>query len=239
MNIILFSPDEVQLPLPRSDERARHILTVLRRKAGDSCDVGLINGPRGRAVLQQVTTDHLLLSFAWGELPAPLAPIQLVVGLPRPQTARDLLREGAALGVAGLSFAATDRGEASYADSSLWRTDEWKKLLVAGAAQAFCTQLPQVESGLPLRDIVERLPADALRIALDNYEASAGLAELPVGRPPAVTLAVGGERGWSAAERELLREKGFVLAHLGSRVLRTETACIAGITLLKAKLGWL
>ena len=51
------------------------------------------------------------------------------------------------------------------------------------------------------------------------------------------TLALGAERGWSAAERELLLQQGFLFVHLGERVLRTETACIAAITLLKAKLG--
>ncbi|MBP7483295.1 MAG: RsmE family RNA methyltransferase, partial [Lacunisphaera sp.] len=52
-------------------------------------------------------------------------------------------------------------------------------------------------------------------------------------------LALGAERGWSAAERTLLRASGFTFTHLGERVLRTETACIAALTLLKAKLGWL
>jgi len=58
---------------------------------------------------------------------------------------------------------------------------------------------------------------------------------VPAGRP--VTLALGAERGWSPAERTLLRESGFTFGHLGDRVLRTETACIAAVTLLRAKLG--
>jgi RsmE family RNA methyltransferase len=52
-----------------------------------------------------------------------------------------------------------------------------------------------------------------------------------------VVLAFGAERGWSAAERALLRESGFTFAHLGERVLRTETACLVAITLIRAKLG--
>ncbi|HLF76144.1 MAG TPA: 16S rRNA (uracil(1498)-N(3))-methyltransferase, partial [Dehalococcoidia bacterium] len=38
-------------------------------------------------------------------------------------------------------------------------------------------------------------------------------------------------------ERQSLRDAGFELVHLGRRILRTETACVAGITLLKARLG--
>ncbi|MES1168853.1 MAG: 16S rRNA (uracil(1498)-N(3))-methyltransferase, partial [Oleiharenicola lentus] len=66
MNIILFSPSEVELPLPRPDPRARHIIEVLRREPGDSFDAGLINGPRGKATLRAVTDQGLVLAFEWG-----------------------------------------------------------------------------------------------------------------------------------------------------------------------------
>ena len=65
MNIILFSPSEVELPLPRRDARARHILTVLRRQPGDQFDAGLINGPRGKATLVEVGPEALQLALAW------------------------------------------------------------------------------------------------------------------------------------------------------------------------------
>lgn len=240
MNIILFSPAEVQLPLPGNDARSRHILTVLRRRPGDGFDVGLINGPRGKAILESIGADgSLALAFAWGEAPPPLAPIRLIVGLPRPQTARDILREGAAIGVAALDFVRTERGEPGYVHSSLWSSREWETLLVAGAAQAFCTRLPVVRHGQPLAGTVEALPADVTRIALDHYEAAGALGRvgLPEGRE--IVLALGAERGWSPAERNLLRQHGFTFAHLGERVLRTETACIAAVAVLKARLGLL
>jgi len=238
VNIILFSPSEVELPLSRQDNRARHILAVLRRQPGDSFDVGLIDGPRGKATLVEVRDADLRLAFTWGQPPPPLAPIRLILGLPRPQTARDLLREGAALGVAGMDFVRTTRAEASYAQSSLWTSDEWRQLLTAGAAQAFCTRLPAVRHGHALADAIAALPAGCVRLALDNYEASAALADLALPAAPAVALALGAERGWSDDERALLREKEFRFVHLGARVLRMETACIAAVTLVKARQGW-
>jgi RsmE family RNA methyltransferase len=96
--------------------------------------------------------------------------------------------------------------------------------------------VPELRHGLSLAEAIALLPLTGTRIALDNYEAAAALSGLPVPALPA-TLAVGAERGWSDGERALLRAHGFALAHLGTRVLRTETACIAAITLLKAKLG--
>lgn len=238
MNIILFSPEEVQLPLAGTDFRVRHILTVLRRKPGDTFDAGLINGPRGKGTLRAIGTDGALtLSFAWGDPPPPLAPLRLLVGLPRPQTARDILREGAALGVAAMDFVRTERGEPSYAQSSLWSSREWESLLVAGAAQAFCTRLPAVRHGHALAKALEALPADCTRLALDNYEAPQALGRTEVAAGVPVVLALGSERGWTAAERELLLRRGFLFVHLGERVLRTETACIAAISVLRAKMG--
>ncbi len=239
MNIILFSTTEVELPLARRDPRARHILEVLHRQPGDEFDAGLINGPRGKATLKAITDDSLILSYAWGTPPPPLAPIHLIIGLPRPQTARDILREGAALGVASMDFVCTERMDPGYSLSSLWNSAERQNLLIAGAAQAFCTRIPVVQHGRSLAETIAALPAGCAHVALDNYESPGALSGLNLAHQSTVALALGAERGWSAAERDLLRAHGFVFAHLGERVLRTETACIAAVTLLKAKLGLL
>ncbi|MBI2815064.1 MAG: RNA methyltransferase [Opitutae bacterium] len=239
MNIILFRPAEITQPLPRQDPRARHILAVLRRQPGDSFDAGLLDGPRGKGTLVSVTPEHLTLAFAWGEPPPPLRPLILVIGLPRPQTARDILREATTLGVAAMHFVRTDRGEAGYAESTLWRSGEWQDCLITGAAQANCTRLPEVTHGRALRAALASLPAGAARLALDNYEAKAALATCNLIDDKSAVLALGAERGWSAAERELLRGSGFTLVHLGERVLRTETACLCALTLLQARLGWI
>jgi len=239
VNIILFSPPEVQLPLSCSDPRANHLLKILHRRPGDTFDAGLINGSRGKGTLVAIGEHALTLTFSWGEPPPPLSPIHLLIGLTRPQTARDLLREMTSLGVAALHFVRTERGEASYASSTLWRTDEWRTHIIHGAAQAFCTRLPEVTHGRSLAEAAAALPADTHRFALDNYEASAALATCPLNSRPPVALALGAERGWSAAERAWLRNHQFTLVHLGARVLRTETAAIAAVALLKGRLGWL
>ncbi|MBI5382185.1 MAG: 16S rRNA (uracil(1498)-N(3))-methyltransferase [Opitutae bacterium] len=238
MNLILFTPDEAARPLPVADPRAVHLLTVLRRREGDTFDAGLIDGPRGKGTL--VARDHvaLTLSFAWGEPPPPLDPITLLVGLPRPQTARKILQEATALGVAAIHFVATEKGEPSYAQSTLWSSGEWRRHALAGAEQAFCTRLPAVSWGRPLAELVAALPpATHQRIALDNYEASVALGQCPLRDDTAVALALGPERGWSAQELAVLRAGDFTLAHLGTRVLRSETAAVAAVALLKAKLG--
>lgn len=234
MNLVLFTPEEIPRPLPRSDPRAAHVLSVLKRQPGDSFDAGLINGPHGRGTLLAVGTDNLTLSFVWGGPPPPPEPVTLIIGLPRPQTARDILRDATTLGVSAMHFARTEKGESSYAQSSLWTTGEWQRHLVTGAAQAFSTLIPEITHGQTLVETLAALPTATQRFALDHYEATASLGSLRVAPTTQVVLALGPERGWSAEDRTLLRSHGFSLVHLGSRVLRCETAVIAALTLLKA-----
>ena len=236
VNLILFEPAEVAAPLPRSDRRAAHILDVLRRKAGETFDAGVLNGPRGKGTLVAVNPDSLTLAFEWEAPPPPLDPFELIVGLPRPQTARDILREATTLGVSALHFVKTEKGDANYARSTLWSSGEWRRHMIPGAEQAFDTRLPQVTHGRPLAEVLTALPAQGTRIALDNYQAPTSLGQIP-SVTYYVTLAVGPERGWSATERDTLRSHGFTLVHLGARVLRTETAIIAAIAIINAKLG--
>ncbi len=239
MNLILFEPGEIDRPLPRDDPRAAHLLRVLRRREGDTFDAGLVDGPRGRGTLAAIGPDALTLAFSWGDAPPPLDPLTLIIGMPRPQTARDILRDATALGVGAMHFVAADKGEPGYARSALWASGEWRRQLIAGAAQAFTTRLPAVTRGASLVETVGTLPDGIARVALDNSAAGGPLAQLDLTGARAVALALGAERGWSAAERAILRGAGFTLAHLGPRVLRTETAVTAAVAVIRAKLGLL
>jgi RsmE family RNA methyltransferase len=237
VNLVLFTPTEIGAPLPRHDRRAAHILDVLRRKAGDTFDAGMIDGPRGKATLTAIAADTLTLSFVWETPPPTVEPITLIVGLPRPQTARDILRDATTLGVGVIHFVRTEKGDGNYAQSSLWSADEWRRHVIAGAEQAFATRVPEIVHGHSLAEAIATLPPASTRLALDNYESPASLGQHPVRDGETVALAIGGERGWAGAERDSLRGAGFALVHLGPRVLRTETACTAAVAIIRAKLG--
>lgn len=238
MNLVLFSPDEIARPLPRADRRAAHILKVLRRKPGDSFQVGLVNGPLGKATLVHDAPEALHLGFVWDTI-APPTPHShtLIVGLPRPQTARDILRDATTLGATALWFVATERSEPSYAASRLWSTGEWKQHVLAGAEQAGSTFMPEVRSGDTLEAALAALAPESICLALDNYEASERLADVAVPPQRGVAIAIGPERGWTQRDREALRRRQFRFAHLGRRVLRTETAVVAALSLIRAKTG--
>lgn len=222
-----------------TDRRARHIVEVLRRAEGDTFDAGLINGPRGRGTVTKITATSLSLAFDPVVPPTSPAPIRVIIGLPRPQTARDILRDATTLGVEELHFVRTEKGEPNYGQSTLWSSDEWRRQVLIGAEQAFDTQVPTVTHGGTLTSAIAGAPKGngVIRIALDNYESPAPLGKIALSEGSRVVLAIGSERGWSAAERDLLRKEGLQFAHLGNRVLRTETAVVAALAIVRANLG--
>jgi RsmE family RNA methyltransferase len=233
VNLVLFEPAEIASPLPLADPRARHLLEVLRRRPGDTFVAGLVDGPLGTATLLAIDQDALHLAFTPASTPPPLPPLTLLLGLPRPQTARDLLRDATTLGVAALHFVTTDRTDPNYASSSLWTSGEWRRHLLAGAAQACDTRLPSVTWTQTLAGALAALPPTHTRLALDNYEASTPLASAlrPLAVPRPLALAFGPERGWAGPDRDRLRAENFTLCSLGPRVLRLETAVVAALSL--------
>ncbi|TGP22191.1 RsmE family RNA methyltransferase, partial [Mesorhizobium sp. M2D.F.Ca.ET.232.01.1.1] len=52
-----------------------------------------------------------------------------------------------------------------------------------------------------------------------------------------IVIAIGPEGGWSPRDRDQLAAAGFQGLQLGQRILRTETAGLAAIAALQARLG--
>ncbi len=240
MNLVLLTPAEADAgALPAGDERARHLLKIVGVKAGSSFFVGVPNGPRGKATVADAT-DGLKFSVAWETRIQERLPLAFVIGLPRPQTAKKALFELTSLGVSAIHFFKSEKGDPAYATATLWRDGEWRDEVARGAEQAFSTRLPEVAVhdtlAHALNAAAASLPAGCARVAPDVYEAAGPLGPQFAGKPGAL-LAIGPERGWSERERAALKAAGFTLAHLGDRVLRVETACVAAGAVALAGLG--
>lgn len=240
MNIVLFEKVPADGRMPRKDERALHILKVLRLKVGDSFLLGEVNGYSGRA--EVVSIDEQFLSFRWNpeNPPQSLNPVSLLVGQVRPICMKRILREAVSLGVSEILIVGTDTGEKSYRDAKLWSTGEYKKYLLDGAQQSGETGVGDVSLYPSLESCLEALSnrsEELFRIVLDNGAASVPLSVLPIPKAGWYILAVGSERGWSNREREKFAEHSFACAGLGARILRTETACGIGMGLLLSRLS--
>ncbi|MBN2051674.1 MAG: 16S rRNA (uracil(1498)-N(3))-methyltransferase [Spirochaetales bacterium] len=236
MNIILFTADEIGRSLPFRDPRAEHLLKVLKLQPGDSFDLGLVNGPRGKGRITSVESGTITWHAEMETKIPEIFPLYLLMGAVRPPAARRILKDAATLGLEKVWIFPTEKGEPSYIKSGVWEKDTVSRLFLEGAAQGFTSRLPELRLFENLRDALEALPDKTSGFALDNYEALCPLAG--VKSCPPVALAVGSERGWSAAERDLLRASDFTLASLGPRVLRSETAVVAASAIILSQLGY-
>lgn len=233
MNLVLITPDETATGLPSEDARARHLRETVGLAVGGAFHVGVENGLRGIATITALAP-KLTFSVAWEKSPQARLPLTVLVGLPRPQTAKKVLHDLASLGAARIIFFESAKGDPGYLTSSLWKDGEWREHVLKGTEQACSTLVPEVTRVGSLAEAVALVAGDAWKVALDPYEA-AGAPELSTSAQAAV-LAIGPERGFAETERATLRAAGFGFAHLGDRILRVEAAALVGGALMLAQL---
>lgn len=237
MNRILFEDQAPSYSLDPKDPRFEHVRGVLRMKTGDSFDVGVLNGPVGKARILSIGQSTMQIEVEWGSRPPLPPPVHLLVGMCRPATARKILTTAPTLGIRSLIFTPCGRSDPAYARSRLWENREWRARLIEGVGQAFDTYLPSLHLPASLEEGIACLPDEGTRLALDVYEGTRRLSAVPLRPGQSVSLAIGPERGWNAHDRSRLLDAGFELVLLNHRVLRVETAVITGLTLLLHRLG--
>ena len=240
MNIVLFSQEEIASPLKINDKRAKHIIEILKLKENDIFLAGVINNGTGTGKINKIDNNYLYFTFQYDEkaIEKNHTSVSLLTAINRPIDAKRILRNCTTIGVSAIYFSIFDKSERSYFESSLWKNDNYKEYLIEGACQACACDIPNVFLFSNLYDCLKNLPENSIRAALDNYEAEKPLYSLISGvscnksSSPEIILAVGGERGFSDRERALLKKHGFKLYSLGKRVLKTETAAIAGLSVI-------
>jgi len=238
VNLLLVETPEPTVRLAADDPRLEHVRGVLRAQRGDTICLGAVNGPRGEGVVHQIDADGLTLDVSWGATPTPPPALDLLIGLPRPATAKKVLVEAATLGAHALHFVTSAKSDPAYARSNLWQESGWRPSLHQGAEQAFTTHIPAVSPPSDWTTVLKKLPAHTPRLALDVYEGEACLSAALPDKPPAI-LAIGPERGWNQHDRNILRENGFRLVSLGERVLRVESAVTVALALTLGTWGLL
>lgn len=237
MNRILFEHKAPAYTLDPRDARFEHVRGVLRMRPGDCFDVGIINGPSGKARITELGPYAMTIEVEWGQAPEPPPPVTLLVGMCRPAAARRILGTVPTLGVRELVFVPCGRSDPAYARSGLWTRGEFRSRLLEGVEQAFDTYLPPVRLPGSLKEALSGLAPGTIQLALDVYEGTEPLVGREFAADQPVCLAVGPERGWDASDRRLLRESGFTLVSLHKRVLRVETAVTVGLTLVLDRMG--
>ena len=253
MNIILFEEHELGHILSRRDERTIHLLKILHKKLGDDFEAGILgndscpSGMRGIGRIEKINFDgSIFVTVQATEPPPPLLPLRMAVSFVRPIQIRRLFRDLSNIGVSAIDLIGTDLGEKSYRDTKLLKDGGARTALIEGAIQARDTQIPVLtvyenldkwlnerpwERNDKKQTMFTRIP---LLLVMDNVRAEGSFFHItPTSRP--VVIAIGPERGWSDRERDLFEQAGFLRLSMGSRALRTETACVAAAALAMEK----
>ena len=236
MNRILYEPEEL-LPdgtVVLTDARARHIRSVLQGAPGQAIKSGTVNGLAGTSRIVDLTETQVRLVPTHAE-PAAEPWFDLLLAVPRPKVLKRLWPQLAALGVGRIVLLNAYKVEKFYFSSQWLDPAHYRPLLIEGLTQAGATRLPEVAVCLRFKPFVEdeldMRFAGSLRL-LAHPGPRSSLADVRAACEARPLLAVGPEGGWTDYECDALQARGFRVFSLGERTLRTDTACVALISVL-------
>jgi RsmE family RNA methyltransferase len=243
MNVILVETSELDGMGAATivGRRAAHIASVLKAAPGDTIRVGVLDGPFGLATIAAIDNHAVRLRCEFESVVPPRPPVDLLLAVPRPKVLRRLWAQLAALGVGRIIVTNAERVERNYFDTHVLTPECYRPLLIEGLQQARDTRLPIVSVHRQFRVLVEdqldQLSDASVRLVADPRGSASVTAA--VGRPPAsrVLLAIGPEGGWNEFELSLLEAHGFQAVTMGSRTLRSDTACISLLSIVHSAIN--
>ena len=207
-------------------ERAEHIRTVLRAKAGDTLKTGILNGFAGHGIIRSVEKGKVLLdSFVFDREPPEPLPITLAVALPRPQSLKKVLHFASSAGISELILFQSARVEKSYWNSSVLQPEALEEELIEGMEQGCTTRMPEMKFFRTFREF--------MTMANDRKDEFHRIVAHPVPEQPftkkpeaeKILLTVGPEGGFLPSEVAAFEKNGFQKFSCGRHILRVEFAC--------------
>jgi 16S rRNA (uracil1498-N3)-methyltransferase len=234
-----FCPDSLPpagaVSLP--DALAHHAIRVLRLRDGDP--LVLFDGRGGEVEARLVVRGHHCSAELLGrhavERESPLE-VVLVQALASGDKMDWIVQKAVELGVAAIVPVRAERSVLRLSDErAVKKRAHWQQVAVAACEQSGRNRVPPVA---PIEDLRSYLAAsrpvrDRLVLAPQAVR-GLGAGERPDG---AVHVLIGPEGGWTPAELAACQAAGITPVALGPRVLRTETAGLAAISVLQARWG--
>jgi 16S rRNA (uracil1498-N3)-methyltransferase len=224
-----------------SGELYRHMVRVLRLKAG--AEVGLKDGEGTSyvGVIREVGAKSVTIDVKASAPPAedPSPRITLYQGLPKGEKLDLVLQKCTELGVAEvITFEGARSVVKLKGERSATKLERCERIVQEAARQCGRNSVPRVALGGELGALLlgsghsvklllwEGERVTTLREALDRFSA-----------PASVAVVVGPEGGLTEGEVAQAEAAGFLPVSLGPRILRTETAGLAVLSILQFQWG--
>ncbi|MDK2888002.1 MAG: rRNA (uracil1498-N3)-methyltransferase [Thermoanaerobacter sp.] len=218
-----------------------HISRVLRLVPGDVITVmdGQGNGYRvrltgsDRGVVEGEILEHFIPG---GE--APLR-VTLIQGLSKGDKMDIIIQKSTELGVSCIIPLACTRSVVRLTpDKARDRQRRWQRIALEAAKQSRRATVPRVAGIMDLPEALNLIPPGALALMPWEEERERSLKAVLRGRTcEEVFIFIGPEGGFAMEEVAMAREKGVYSVSLGPRILRTETAGLAALTMILYELG--
>lgn len=218
------------------DDSVHYLRTVLRLKQGDELVVFDGAGAEFTAVLREAQRDGVRIQLGEAvhrDAESPLT-TRLGLGISRGERMDWAIQKAVELGVSAITPLFTEHCVVQLDEArKAQRSRHWQKIAQSACEQCGRNRLPEIHEPATLRDWV--MQKKGLGIFLHPH-GGRSLHELtPPGGP--ICLLSGPEGGFSAGERLLALDAGFVPLRLGPRILRTETAALAALAAVQTLWG--
>ena len=225
-----------------SVDEAQHLTRVLRLTTGQ--DVRVFNG-RGAefdGIVEQATrsTVGIRLGAAVAPVPEARVAITLAHAVLKGDKMDDVVRDAVMMGVTAVQPVVTERSEVALGTlARAHRRERWERIAISSAKQCGRAVVPPIADPIAFAPALGgvragTLPSPALMLVEPGAAAALPHGELAADPPPAATVFVGPEGGWTAAEVEQARA-GCQLLSLGGRILRADAMSVVALAALYTK----
>ncbi len=215
--------------------QALHLARVLRGAPGMRCDV-VAGAQVWTAMITRVTEERVEFLLE-SELPAEAAlPLTLLLAVFKFDRLEWAIEKATELGVSRMVPVIARRTEKHLAQAAAARVERWRRISQEAARQSRRADVPVVNDPVPLQQALKD-PCEGSKLLLAENERVMLLHDALLGvNGGSVTLAIGPEGGWTSDEEKLFAESGWLAVSLGPRILRAETAAIAGTAIVASAL---
>ena len=214
---------------------AQHLGRVLRARAGDH--ISLFNGDGQEFAATVLTVSKREVSVDIGEAATPKteSPVHTTLGLCLSKGDRFdwAIQKATELGVGAVTPLYSERVDFSIPQGRVEkRIAHWQQIAISACEQCGRVKVPSITPPQSLAVWVENVSAEQKWVlhCADNTDASASA--MTPGTPRDAALLIGPEGGLTDQEFAAASAEGFQLLQLGPRVLRTETAPAAALSVL-------
>ncbi|GBD92133.1 ribosomal RNA small subunit methyltransferase E [bacterium BMS3Abin04] len=238
MNIILLNKNDIIKPniYKLTGKIADHIINILRANVDDYLEVGIINGPIGKAQIIILKKEEVVLRLMEMHAPPGKFSIDLICALPRPQTLKKILSVSATMGINSIHFIMSNRVEKSFFNSTLLKDENYLQYILDGLSQGKRTKVPKIYFYKRFKKFFEEDfsfgAVSRTNITLKLVAEGSSKNCLTDVFPKTVNniiLAIGPEGGWISFEIKFMEKHGFIPFKISNSVLRVESAVTAAL----------